>query len=106
VYLGPLFVPGKKSLPKRLRHKRLAKKQASKKKLVYPSILDAFDAIANNTVLEFLTIDSAHDLLFEDAEDCIKIALNPNTFLRNICIDAFGDPKFNSEKSSSWQKEL
>jgi hypothetical protein len=79
VHLGPLLVPGKKSLPKRLRRKRLAKEQATKKKLVYyRAILDAFDTIADNTVLKFLTIDGAHDLLFEDAEDRMKRALNPN----------------------------
>jgi hypothetical protein len=61
---------------------------------VYRAILDAFDAIADNTVLEFLTIDGAHDLLFEDAEDRIKRALNLNTSLRDIRIDTFGDPKF------------
>lgn len=61
---------------------------------VYRAILDAFDAIANNTVLEFLTIDGAHDLLFEDAEDRIKTALNRNTSLKDIRIDTFGDPKF------------
>jgi hypothetical protein len=61
---------------------------------VYRAILDAFDAIANNTVLEILTIDGAHDLLFEDAEDFIKRALNLNTSLKDIRIDTFGDPRF------------
>jgi hypothetical protein len=100
------LVPGKKSLPKRLRHKRLAKEQATKKKLAYWVILDTFDAIANITVLKFLMINGAHDLLFEVSEYHMKRALNPNAFLRDIHIVAFGDPKFNPEKSSSLQKEL
>ena len=57
-------------------------------------ILDAFDAIANNSSLKTLHINGVHDLLFEDAEDFIKRALSLNQSLKVIRIDTFGDPRF------------
>jgi hypothetical protein len=61
---------------------------------VYQVILEAFDAIANNSSLKTLHISGVHDLLFEDAEDLIKRALSLNTSLKVIRIDTYGDPRF------------